>query len=147
VIVRADLNPALFITQPDHAALAATIMRGWDSGGLPESPRHVAIMLAIQAHDNGWQEADAEPCLDPANGQDLFSERLDAPGQYAASPVAADGRIYAASENGVITVLEASDNLRILAKNDLGGKIFATPALHERRLYVRTTTHLYAFGE
>jgi len=71
VIIRTDLSPPLFITQPDHAALAATIMRGWDSGGLPESPRHVAIMLAIQAHDNGWQEADAEPCLDPANGRVL----------------------------------------------------------------------------
>ena len=66
MIVRADVDPPLFITQPDHAALAATIMRGWESGGLPESPRHVAIMLAIQAHDNGWQEVDAEPYLDPA---------------------------------------------------------------------------------
>ncbi|HZI80205.1 MAG TPA: DUF3891 family protein [Vicinamibacterales bacterium] len=65
------LYPPLLITQPDHAALAATIMRGWESGGLPESPRHVAIMLAIQAHDNGWQEADAEPCLDPATGRVL----------------------------------------------------------------------------
>ena len=71
MIVRTDLDPPLFITQPDHAALAATLMRGWDSGGLPESPRHVAIMLAIQAHDNGWQELDAEPCLDPANGRVL----------------------------------------------------------------------------
>lgn len=71
MIVRTDLTPPLFITQPDHAALAGTIMRGWTSGGLPESPRHVAIMLAIQAHDNGWQEVDAEPCLDPATGEVL----------------------------------------------------------------------------
>ena len=63
--------PPLLVTQPDHAALSATIMRGWQSGGLPESPRHVAIMLAIQAHDNGWLEVDAEPCLDPASGQVL----------------------------------------------------------------------------
>ena len=68
MIVRVDRPPPLLITQPDHAALAATIMRGWTSGGLPESPRHVAIMLAIQAHDNGWAEVDAEPCLDPATG-------------------------------------------------------------------------------
>lgn len=46
-------------------------MRGWQAGGLAESPRHVAIMLAIQAHDNGWQEVDAEPCLDPATGRVL----------------------------------------------------------------------------
>jgi hypothetical protein len=71
VIVRTDLSPPLFITQPDHASLAATIMRGWKSGGLPESARNVAIMLAIQAHDNGWQEVDAEPCLDPGSGRVL----------------------------------------------------------------------------
>ena len=65
------MRPALLITQPDHAALSATIMRGWQSGGLPESPRHVAVMLAIQAHDNGWQEVDVEPCLDPATGRVL----------------------------------------------------------------------------
>ena len=71
MIVRTDLDPPLFITQPDHAAVAATIMRGWKSGGLPESPRYTAIMLAIQTHDNGWQEVDAEPCLDPATGEVL----------------------------------------------------------------------------
>jgi hypothetical protein len=71
VIVRTDFSPPLLITQPDHAALAARIMRGWQNGGLPESPRHVAIMLAVQAHDNGWQEVDAEPCLDPSSGRVL----------------------------------------------------------------------------
>ena len=71
MIVNDVVRPALLITQPDHAALAATIMRGWQSGGLPESPRHVAVMLAIQAHDNGWQEVDTEPCLDPATGRVL----------------------------------------------------------------------------
>jgi len=71
MIVRTDLSPPLFITQPDHAALAATLMRGWQAGGLSESPRHVAIMLAIQAHDNGWLEVDVEPCLAPATGHVL----------------------------------------------------------------------------
>jgi hypothetical protein len=71
VIVRSDLDPPLLITQPDHAALAAVIMSGWKSGGLHASPRYAAIMLAVQAHDNGWQEVDAEPCLDPATGQVL----------------------------------------------------------------------------
>jgi len=71
VIVRTDLDPPLFITQPDHAALAAVIMTGWTGGGLHASPRYAAIMLAVQAHDNGWEEVDVEPCLDPATGQVL----------------------------------------------------------------------------
>ena len=65
------VSPPLLITQPDHAILAAALMQRWQSGGLRESPRHDAIMLAIQAHDNGWQEVDAEPCLDPRTGEVL----------------------------------------------------------------------------
>ena len=76
MIVNTSVRPALLITQPDHAALSATIMRAWQRGGLPESPRHVAVMLAIQAHDNGWQEVDVEPCLDPATGRVLDFVRV-----------------------------------------------------------------------
>ena len=65
------ISPPLLITQPDHAILAAALMQHWQHGGLQESPRHHAIMLAIQAHDNGWQEVDAEPCLDPQTGDVL----------------------------------------------------------------------------
>jgi hypothetical protein len=68
MIVRTDLSPPLLITQPDHAALAAAIMEPWVAGGLRESPRLPAIRLAIQAHDNGWQEVDEAPFLDPASG-------------------------------------------------------------------------------
>src|SRR5262249_36506940 len=61
-------TPPLLITQPDHAALAAAIMEPWVAGGLRESPRLPAIRLAIQAHDNGWQEVDETPFLHPATG-------------------------------------------------------------------------------
>lgn len=58
----------LLITQPDHAALAATIMRAWQSGGLPASGRRADILIAIEEHDNGWREPDAAPHVDPATG-------------------------------------------------------------------------------
>jgi outer membrane protein assembly factor BamB len=139
-----NLQPALLAVRSGAAGDARKTHVAWEiHRHIPEIPSPLYYRKRLYLVSDGGLFT----CLDPANGQDLFSERLDAPGQYAASPVGADGRIYAASENGVITVLEAGDKLRILAKNDLGGKIFATPALHERRLYVRTTTHLYAFGE
>jgi hypothetical protein len=56
------------ITQPDHAALAAHIMRSWRANGLPTSPRRDAILLAVAEHDNGWREIDAEFLVDPATG-------------------------------------------------------------------------------
>jgi hypothetical protein len=44
-------------------------------------------------------------------------------------------------------VWEAGDTLKVLARNDLGERIMATPALLDGRVYVRTAEALYAFGE
>ena len=66
---------------------------------------------------------------------------------YFSSLIGANGRIYAASLNGIITVLEAGDKLNIIAQNDLNDKIMATPAIVDSKLYIRTAGSLYAFGE
>jgi len=84
--------------------------------------------------------------LDEATGKLIYRGRLGAAGMYYSSPVAAGGNIYFASGDGVITVLRAGDKLDVAARNDLGEPIFATPAILDGRLYVRTTGHLYAFG-
>jgi outer membrane protein assembly factor BamB len=86
-------------------------------------------------------------CRDAKSGRMIFEERLSAPGGYYASPVAADGRIYTASDRGVITVVEATDRLRVLAQADLKEAIMATPALVEDALYVRSAGHVWAFSE
>jgi outer membrane protein assembly factor BamB len=77
----------------------------------------------------------------------LDGQRLGAPGHYVASPVAADGRIYAASEPGGVVVFRAGDTLEVLARNDLGESITATPAIADNKLYVRTSRNLWAFGD
>ena len=75
-------------------------------------------------------------------------ERLDAIGNYYASPVAADGRIYVASLNGRVTVLEAGGEMpKVLNRADFGERISATPALVGKVIYYRTVTALYAFGK
>jgi outer membrane protein assembly factor BamB len=76
----------------------------------------------------------------------LYSGRLGAMGYYYASPVAADGKVFIASEEGVVIVLDAGDQLNVLARNKLDGAILATPAIVEGRIYVRTDNYLYAFG-
>jgi len=55
--------------------------------------------------------------------------------------------VYIASEEGVVVVLDAGEQLKILATNKLDGAILATPALAEGNIYVRTENHLYAFGK
>jgi outer membrane protein assembly factor BamB len=82
------------------------------------------------------------------SGRPIFQdERLNAPGDYYASAVAADGRIYFTSQNGIVTVVDATaPELRILAQNKLGEQTMATPAPIENTLIYRTATTLYTFG-
>jgi outer membrane protein assembly factor BamB len=75
----------------------------------------------------------------------LDRQRLGASGQYAASPIAAGGLIFASSDSGTVTVLEARDTLQVLASNALEERILATPAIVDDVLYVRTDRHLWAF--
>jgi len=86
-------------------------------------------------------------CRTAATGALLFSGRLGTPGYYYASPVAADNKLYIASADGVLTVLEAGSELKVLATNKFDAGILATPAIVEGKIYVRTETHLYAFGD
>jgi len=82
-----------------------------------------------------------------STGELVYTGRLGAPGYYYSSPVAADNKVYIASEEGVVVVVEAGEQLKVLATNKLDGAILATPALAEGNIYVRTENQLYAFGK
>jgi outer membrane protein assembly factor BamB len=85
--------------------------------------------------------------LDPASGRVVGQRRLaEAVDSYYASPVAGDGRIVLASESGKVSVLNAGASLESLAVNDLGDSIYATPAISRGRLFIRTRSALYCFG-
>jgi hypothetical protein len=71
MIIRFDRSTQLLVTQPDHAALAARIMRQWRADGFPELPRRSSVLAAIEAHDNGWQEVDEAPLVDAESGRIL----------------------------------------------------------------------------
>lgn len=85
-------------------------------------------------------------CRVAETGELLYDERLGTLGYYYSSPVAANNRIYIASAEGVVTVIDAGVKWNILATNKLDGAILATPALAAGNIYVRTDSHLYAFG-
>ena len=86
-------------------------------------------------------------CRVAKTGALVYTGQLGAPGYYYSSPVAADRKIYIASEEGVVVVLDAGEKLNVLARNKLDGAILATPALADGNIYVRTENHLYAFGK
>lgn len=82
------------------------------------------------------------------DGRPIYQdERLDAPGDYYASPVAADGRIYFISQRGIVTVIDAAaDTLKVLAQNKMDEPTLATPALVGANIFIRTEKALYAFA-
>jgi outer membrane protein assembly factor BamB len=85
--------------------------------------------------------------LDAASGKQLGFQRLEqAGGEYDASPVAADGKLFLASQEGRVTVLAAGAEPRILSSCDLGEPIHATPAIGGGALFVRTDAALYCFA-
>ena len=84
--------------------------------------------------------------LDPATGEILRRGRLSgAIDEYYASPVAGDGKVYMTSRGGKVSVLEAGSDWKVLATNDLGQEVFATPAIARGRIYLRTADALYCF--
>jgi outer membrane protein assembly factor BamB len=86
--------------------------------------------------------------LDPASGEVLKQARLTgAPGDYFASPVGADDKVYTVSEACHVTVLKAGGEWEILAVNDLDDSCNATPAIADGRIYLRTRSALYCFAK
>jgi outer membrane protein assembly factor BamB len=84
--------------------------------------------------------------LDPKTGKPQKTARTPATGDYYASLVAGDGKVFLASEEGKLTVLSAQAQWKVLSSTALEEAIYATPAIADGRLYVRTVGHLYCFG-
>jgi len=85
--------------------------------------------------------------LDAKTGNALKQGRIQATGGYYSSPVAGDGKVYLFSQKGESTVLSAADGWTTLSTADFGEDGFATPAIVDGRIYLRTNGHLYCFGE
>ena len=86
--------------------------------------------------------------MDASTGEVVKQGRLrEASDGYSASPVAAEGRIYFASEAGKISVVTGGADWRVVSVADLGEEIYATPALSEGDMFVRTNAHLYRLGK
>ncbi len=85
--------------------------------------------------------------FDPDTGKLLGEARLkNAIGDYYASPVAADGKVYFVNYDGKATVLKAGAEWSEISSSDLGEQVIATPAIADGRLYIRTAGTMYCFG-
>jgi outer membrane protein assembly factor BamB len=80
-------------------------------------------------------------CLDAKSGKEIWAERI--PGAYSASPIYADGRIFALNEQGQTIVLQPGPKFQVVATNALENGFMSSPAVAGKAFYLRTKTHLY----
>ncbi len=88
-------------------------------------------------------------CLDPETGNVVYEGgRIPIPTGVKASPVAWDGKILLSGQDGDFFVIQAGPVHRVLSVNSLGGNgnVYASPALSNGHLFLRTETHLFCIG-
>ena len=86
--------------------------------------------------------------FNPATGEVIKQGRLHgAIDKYFSSPVAADDKVFLIGQGGQVSVLKAAGDWEVLAVNELDDECFATPAIADGRIYIRTRSALYAFGK
>jgi outer membrane protein assembly factor BamB len=141
---------------PDNMAAGGNIIQAVRGGGNGDvtkthvlwnvdqkTPSNLSSPLYYNGRLHLVKSGGLSSCYDTKDGKTLWQrERLGNFGDYFASPIAADGRIYIAGKNGFIVVLEDGPELKVLGKNDIGEEIIATPAIADGRLFVRTRNNL-----
>ena len=86
--------------------------------------------------------------FDPATGNVLKQGRLHgAIDKYFSSPVAADDKVFLIGQGGQVSVLKAAGDWEVLAVNELDDECYATPAIADGHIYIRTRSALYSFGK
>ena len=82
---------------------------------------------------------------DAKSGEVKYQQRLaDGKSAFTSSPVASDGKVYLASEEGHVYVLKAGPSFELIAENDMGESVLATPAISEGLLIYRTQGNVVA---
>lgn len=108
--------------------------------GVPHTPSPLVVGDEIYiVSDSG-----IATCLDARTGTVYWSERLG--GGFSASPVLAEARLYFQSEEGVGTVIKAGKSFESLARNDLGERTLASPAVADNTLFLRSQSQLWRIG-
>jgi outer membrane protein assembly factor BamB len=83
-------------------------------------------------------------CFEAATGRLAWQERL---GEHHASLVSTAGLVYFLNDDGVMNVVKVGPAFTRVARNELGEKTFASPAISENRLYLRGERHLFCIGK
>ncbi|MCA9047517.1 MAG: PQQ-binding-like beta-propeller repeat protein [Planctomycetaceae bacterium] len=133
-------------------------IRGGGSGDVTEShlvysldhqtPSNIASPLALDGRLLMVKKGGISAAFRLEDGETVWmKKRINNFGNYYASPVAGGDVIYVPGENGNIVVMKSGPEPEVLAKNDVGDSLIATPAIADNRLYVRTLHKILCFAE
>ena len=136
-------NGMLAIRLGGSGDMTDTAIRWKYQRSVPQLPSPILFKgVLYMVNDNGIVTT-----LNPKTGDVIKQGRLTgAPGAVFASPIAADGHLFFTTEAGAVVVVAPGGDLTVTAVNDLKEDTYATPALADGRIYIRTTQALYAFG-
>jgi outer membrane protein assembly factor BamB len=137
-----DVRPTLLAVRPEGEGDISASAVAWKSDKTPPkrpSPLLVDDLL-FSINDDG-----IAMCLDAQTGDVVWRQRIA--GNYRASPIFADGRIYFTNLEGVTTVVAATRQFEQLAENALEHGCQASPAVQGNALFLRTTARLYCIEE
>lgn len=148
--VQAEANRAKFV---EHGMLAIPLasqgplnpnqFRNLERQAIPEVPSPLYYDGLIYFVKNGG----ILTCLDHATGERVYRKRTGGKATHYASPVIAGDRMYCTAGNGDVSVIQLGREFKQLALNTLGEAVYATPAIVDGTIYIRTHTQLIAFGE
>jgi outer membrane protein assembly factor BamB len=106
---------------------------------------YVPSMLAWEGYIFAVNDKGLALCYQAQTGKPVWDKHLA--NGFSASPILIDGKIYAVSEDGEVFVFPAAGSYKQLAKNSIGEKVIATPAVANNRLFIRGQHHLFCIGQ
>jgi len=124
-----------------HGDLKETNLAWEQKKGMPKVPS----MLYARPYLFALGDGGVAICVKADTGELIWQERVG--GNFSASPVSVEGRIYCIGDNGETTVIEAGPEFKVLAENPLGEKVQASIAISQGRLFVRTEHNLFCIRE
>jgi len=135
-------NVALAVRPGGKGDVTDTHVEWVQRRGLPTVPSPVVYKgVLFMVKDGGVITS-----VDVNTGKRTKQGRAVGGGRFYASIVAGDGKVYIASENGIITVLQAGKNWKVIGSHDFKERIMATPVIADGRMYIRTQKALYCFA-
>jgi outer membrane protein assembly factor BamB len=115
----------------------------WSSDNGPDVPTPATdgtFLYVVRDNGVAW-------CLDAKTGARVYGPQRLRSGTYSSSPVVADGKVFATSEDGLTSVFKAGPAFQLLAENALNDYTLSSPAVSEGQIFIRTAERLWAIGQ